>query len=387
MERQLRNISFYEKHVKENTFPSVVFGGRINLEKLEKGQITKDEWNDFRNGRISSRGDATKVGNPNLRVIETEDGFALQITSNRNISKSEKRKIYEKTIVPLYIATKKCKATGQLKGRKYPEIMRRVLENGSTYEVEILRRNGQYRVNIVVKEEKPPVNNNVDGVLAIDTNIDGLALCHINTKANPVHFEWLGDGGLQYYSTNKRENKIWEMSHYVVNYCLKHNLALAQEDLEEMNNREMNKRLRRKVNQFCYKKLLECMEVLCNRYGVKLIKVKPQYTSVIGRLKYQNKYRVNVHLSAAYVIGRRALKIIEKVPKNIVSILTSKQKGKFDDCNEWKQWSIVKTRISNLLKKRKVGFYRWHDFKKEVYRTVLKPKKSKSVSKKKSIAL
>ncbi|GAA3328515.1 hypothetical protein GCM10020331_072780 [Ectobacillus funiculus] len=54
---------------------------------------------------MSSRGDATKGGNPNLRVIETEGGFALQMISNRKVINGKKF-YYEKTLIPLYIATK-----------------------------------------------------------------------------------------------------------------------------------------------------------------------------------------------------------------------------------------------------------------------------------------
>lgn len=144
----------------------------------------------------------------------------------------------------------------------------------------------------------------------------------------------------------------------------------------------MDKWLRRKIHQFCYKKILKCLESLCIRYGIKRIKVKPQYTSVIGRLKYQTKYRVNVHLSAAFVIARRALDLIEKVPDKIVSILTKTQKEKLPEQNEWKQWSTVKTRITNLLKKRKAQFYQWHDYKNNVFDTVNKPKKKKTTKSK-----
>ena len=376
MERQFRNLSFYHNHITNHTFPSVVFGGKKNFEKLQKGELTKEEWNDLRNGRMSSRGDATKGGNPNLRVIETEKGFALQMTSNRHKARG-KQILYEKMILPLYIATKQCKKTGQLKGRKYPEIMKRVLENGSAYEVEILRRNGRYHVHIVVKEEKPPVYKHVGGFLGVDTNIDGLALSHTKLDGTPVDFEWVGDGGLQYYPSDKRENRIWEIAHYTVEKALTNNLGVAVEDIEQMNNRQMDKKLRRKIHQFCYKKIIECIEILCERYGILFVKVKPQYTSVIGRLKYQTKYRVNTHLAASFVIARRALQIKESVPPKIITLLTKKQQEDFSLKNEWKQWSLVKARLTNLLKKRNAKFYQWDDYKNEVFQSLTKTKKTK----------
>ena len=255
--------------------------------------------------------------------------------------------------------------------------MKRVLEKGSAYEVEILKRKGKYYVHIVVKDEIPLVNNQIDGWLGVDTNIDGLALCRVQLNGSPIHFEWKGDGGLQYYPSDKKNNIIWEFAHDVVGTCLTYNLGLAIEDLDQMHNREMGKPMRRKINQFCYRHLLECMETLCVRYGIKLIKVKPQYTSVIGRLKYQTRYRVNTHLAAAYVIARRAMGYEEVVPNKIKSVLTKKQAEDFSVKNEWKQWSIIKKRITNLLKKRKAKFYQWNEFKKNVYMTLNKPKKKK----------
>lgn len=378
MNRQCKKIEFYQQHINHHTFPSVIFGGRTNFEKRQKGEITKEQWKEFRNGRVSSRGDATKGGNPNLRVLETETGFALQVISNRKIEKG-KTFIYEKTIIPLYIATKRVKTTGILTGRKYPEMLKRVLDKGTAYEVEILKRDGAYHVHIAVKEEIPPVLPNVEGFVGVDTNIDGLALCHIALIGSPIHFEWKGDGGFQYYRSDKRENKIWEMAHSVLQYCLQNQLGLVVEDLEEMENREMGKWLRRKIHQFCYKKILECLESLCIRYGVPLIKVKPPYTSVIGRLKYKDRYRVNVHMAAAYVIARRAIGFKEKVPKPLQSLLTKKQAVAFSEQNEWRQWSTVKKRITNLLKKRKAKFYHWDHYKREIYATFNQQYKRKTM--------
>ncbi len=383
MERQLKNITFYEQHILHNTFPSVVFGGRKNFEELQKGNLSKEKWNELRNGRMSSRGDATKGGNPNIRVIETEEGFALQMTSNRKVVHG-KTFSYEKTMIPLYIATKLSKKTGQFNGRKYPELMKRALEPGKAYQVEIVKRDGQYHVRITISEEKPIVQENINGYLAVDTNIDGLALCLMNVKGFPTTFTWLGEGGLQYYSTHKRENVIWELAHQVVWQCVEKKLALVLEDLAFLFTKDVSKKVRRKSHQFCYRRLLECMEALCIRYGVKLIKVKPQFTSVIGRLKYQTRFRVNVHLAAALVIGRRAIGgLREIVPKKLLCLLTKKQLETFDEQNEWKQWSTLQKQATKLLKKQGANFYQWHDYKKRVYQALVAPKARKTKSSKK----
>ncbi|MFB9762451.1 IS200/IS605 family accessory protein TnpB-related protein [Ectobacillus funiculus] len=384
MERQLKQMQFYKQHILQHTFPSIVFGGRKNFEELQKGNLSKEKWNELRNGRMSSRGDATKGGNPNLRVIETEGGFALQMISNRKVINGKKF-YYEKTLIPLYIATKRSKKTRKLNGRKYPEVMKRALESGKAYQVEILKRDGQYHVRITVSEEKPIVQEKIHGYLAVDTNIDGLALCFMNTKGFPIKFTWLGEGGLQYYPTHKRENIIWELAHQVVWPCVKQKLALVLEDLTFIHSKDVSKKVRRTSHQFCYRKLLECMTAVCVRYGVKQIQVKPQFTSVIGRLKYQTRFRVNVHSAAALVIGRRAIPgLRETVPKKLLCLLTEKQLETFHEQNEWKQWSTLQKQATKLLKKQGVAFYQWHDYKKRVYQALVTPKvrKTKSSNKK-----
>ncbi|MFB9760492.1 hypothetical protein ACFFMS_19410 [Ectobacillus funiculus] len=110
------------------------------------------------------------------------------------------------------------------------------------------------------------------------------------------------------------------------------------EDLAFIHSKDVSKKVRRKSHQFCYRKLLECMAALCVRYGVKRIQVKLQFTSVIGRLKYQTRFRVNVHSAAALVIGKRAIPgLRETVPKKLLCLLTEKQLETFHEQNEWKQ--------------------------------------------------
>jgi hypothetical protein len=56
--------------------PKLVFGGRKAWEDLKAGVITKEEWIKKRDNQIYARGDATKNGNLNIRII----GDNLRIT-------------------------------------------------------------------------------------------------------------------------------------------------------------------------------------------------------------------------------------------------------------------------------------------------------------------
>jgi len=71
------------------------------------------------------------------------------------------------------------------------------------------------------------------------------------------------------------------------------------------------------------------------------------YTSKIGLYKYSHQYGLNVHESAALVIGRRAYGYNnEKVPKLLKDkLLTEEEKLTFNHKNNWKQWSIIDKNI------------------------------------------
>ena len=76
-------LAEYRRHRAEGTTPKVVFGGKRLWRRL-CGSVGPEhvrlraEWHAARRGRLYSRGDASKGGNPNLRITLGEDGgFAL----------------------------------------------------------------------------------------------------------------------------------------------------------------------------------------------------------------------------------------------------------------------------------------------------------------------
>ena len=69
------------------------------------------------------------------------------------------------------------------------------------------------------------------------------------------------------------------------------------------------------------------------RKNLKLIKVSPSYTSFIGTVKYDN-LKLNSHVKASYVIGRRGMGFKEHVPKQYKNLIP-------DNSNNFKQWSII----------------------------------------------
>ncbi|MBU4341166.1 MAG: transposase, partial [Candidatus Altiarchaeota archaeon] len=68
-------LNRYEKHLKEGTIPKVIFGGKKNFMKLQKGKITKEEWKKLRSSAFYSVGGKIDGGNQNLRITYIEDNM------------------------------------------------------------------------------------------------------------------------------------------------------------------------------------------------------------------------------------------------------------------------------------------------------------------------
>jgi len=78
---------------------------------------------------------------------------------------------------------------------------------------------------------------------------------------------------------------------------------------------------RRWQHRFAYASLLNKIHTLAKKRGVEVVQVNPQDTSTIGMLKYVPQLSLSKDIAAAYVIGRRALRFEEKLPKHYEALL------------------------------------------------------------------
>ncbi len=202
---------FYQQHVEAGTFPPVVFGTKKRwldrfktlsdpLAEPAHQKAWREEWEESRDGRLSARGDRTKRGNPLLRVRAGADHWILEISLDCRKPGKPDAKVprYEKLEIPLYIARKVSKKTGQVNGRDYEGLLRRVLAPGDPYQVEILRRHGRYQVRITVEEVPAPLQTHPHhGWVGVDTNSTFLALCHVLPNGNHHAFDDRGPPSLR----------------------------------------------------------------------------------------------------------------------------------------------------------------------------------------------
>ncbi|MGI6427027.1 MAG: IS200/IS605 family accessory protein TnpB-related protein [Natronincolaceae bacterium] len=345
LEKRKRKADYYKNFIDTDTIPPVIFGTKKMFLRRCKGLISNEEWRDCRNNRIYSRGDKTKKGNPNLRVVIINNMSFLEISTLEKTPTNRAIKIR----VPIYLPQKLSKKTGKINGINYRELFLNHLQTGEACQVELIKRDGKYYAHITFELPKPETKyTNQNGIIGIDTNPDGFALTYIDSSGNYKKHWYLKQHELLYARTNRRENLCGELVKQAVSIAKTYNCAVAIEDLKFKDDKDVSRKFARIKHQFIYSKLLTILETACYREGIQLIKVKPQYTSIIGLYKYLHQYKMNIHNSAAMVIGRRSYKFKEKIPKPIKDKLI-KDKTKFNKKTEWGRWSEINKIINKIL--------------------------------------
>jgi IS605 OrfB family transposase len=304
----------------------LVFGSRELFEKLKKKHLTgkrreklRQEWEERRYGFLYSRGDKSKEGNLNLRLVNLNNQWYLRINlgngeyGRAKVVRSANRE-KDKWIDLVWDLTQAEKT-----GNWFPYTVRLKLKNGKIYAQ-------------ISKEEKFPeiTITKENGVIGIDINAYPfhLALAWTSRDGNLEKYERISLNGLSDGNTDKREYLSWQIAHQVVEIAKKEGKAIVVENLEKIPKGRRGDgmpKLRQKLQKWIYKGLLEKIEIVGKREGVQVIKVNPAYTSVIGKLKYAPIYRIDKDVAGAYVIARRGLGFEEELPKNYRELLKDKE--------------------------------------------------------------
>lgn len=347
--KRQRTLDDWAKHLASKTFPPVTFGTKKMFLRRCIGLITKKEWNDRRNNRFYSRGDKSKQGNPNLRVVFKEGVSFLEISTLEKTTNNRAVKVS----MPIYLPQKLSKKTGIVNGIQYRKLFMDSLERGDAYQVELIKRDGRYYAHITFEElEAKVIYTGHLSMIGTDTNPDGFGLTRIDNNGNYRGSTYLKQHELTFCRSNRRTNLCGELVAQVKDAAIVRQCGVAAEDLKFKDDRDVSAKLARVTSQFVYATLLLMLERSCKRNGIECIKVKPQYTSKIGLYKYCHQYGLDVHNGAALVIARRSYGFKEHVPKLLRHRLVKKHKA-FNQANEWSQWSEITRQITKLFKKRK----------------------------------
>jgi len=306
----------------------VIFGGRLLFEKLSKKHLTgkrrekiKEKWKEKRQKVLYTVGGRYKKGNANLRLVKNNDDWYLRI----NVGKKEW--IYAKIIRK--VKREKDKWIDFIWNLEIAENSEgSYAERYFPYTVRVFSKNGKLYAHISY-EEKVPEKLKItkeNGIIGIDVNASPfhLALATSSKDGNLLSYKKISLHELINANKNKRKYLEWLIAHKVINYALENNKAIAIEKLEGLKNEKRGSgkaKLRKRLQQFCYRNILEKIKTLAEREGIEIIEVNPFYTSVIGKLKYSPIYNIDKDTAAAFVIARRALGFREEIPKNYEKLI------------------------------------------------------------------
>jgi len=269
---------------------------------MNNGVISKEKWKSKRNHSLYSRGDRTKNGNPNIRV--DSDILKVNIPTERGKWVEGKLHIPKKFNPDLECYDVRLKYVGD----------------------------GKFKVMVTWEEQMPICVTNKNGAIGIDINPDGVAVVEVDKHGNLLHHHYEKSDRLTYGNNCQRLQDIREIANRVIKYALDNGKQIVIEDLK-FTQKKKYKKFNRMSHNFIYRKLSEAIERKAYLSGVKLVKVNPAFTSILGILKFKDMYSLNRHTSAGLVIGRRGLGIKEKQTFIVKDKTDKKEKSDKDKLN------------------------------------------------------
>ncbi|MFQ6121152.1 MAG: hypothetical protein ACE5KE_14850, partial [Methanosarcinales archaeon] len=301
----------YKDHLKNNTLPKMVFGGKQAFKDLQKGKISNKEWKELRSNQLYSIGGRDDGGNKNLKIKYIKDNvFDLRI----NIGTREW--IHGTVKVP----------------RVYLKSLLKALKSGIAYSIRIIRKHNKYYCHISYEEENNAIPNN-KGIAGIDINPEKVAshayfvrneyavITIVKQDGNFVASKVFPCHAVVYARSNKRDwiigNTIKEVYEWIESFGIN---TIAIENLRFNQDHDTNKSFNRITHNFAKTKMANTIKTRALKKEFVVTEVPSAYTSIIGKLKYKDTYGLSDHQAAALVIGRRALGYSEKIPKSLYSI-------------------------------------------------------------------
>jgi len=283
----------------ENLPPHVTFGGLKNQRLREKGKITKAEYKKRRNSIIYARGDKSRKGNLNLRIVEIASEKYLRV----NIG--DRKWLFLKLFMP----------------DKYMKKYAQYLDGSHPYSVLIKRRDDdKYDVRITIRVEKNDVNEGTR-LIALDINKSHIDFCVMDKKhKDVVAIGKINTSELQNTRRNKREHQIKKVAHKIKNIAKHFNADVIIGKLRTSNFKS-HRKANRMVHQMPQLKLRKWIKHICVKNGVRCEERSEAYTTRVGRI-LSSILGLDVHKCAAIAF---ALKLSDFHVFKLLSVVSSNE--------------------------------------------------------------
>ena len=172
--------------------------------------------------------------------------------------------------------------------------------------------------------ELPEVEITTDrrrGAIGVDLNADHLAVAETDASGNYVK-AWRVPLVTYGKSHHQAEALIGDAVSSVVGYARGVGKPLVIERLDFRQKKAVlegeSRKYARMLSSFSYGKVKAYFLSRGYREGVEIVAVNPAYSSVVGRVKFMERYGLTVHQAAALVLARRYLGCSERIPRRWV---------------------------------------------------------------------
>jgi IS605 OrfB family transposase len=197
------------------------------------------------------------------------------------------------------------------------------------------------------------------GVVAIDINSDHLAVVETDRFGNPLQ-SFTVPLVLKDLSSHQVRARIGDAAAFLIDFCRKTQKPLIIEHLDFQKKRsqlrEQGASYSRMLSAFAYRSIQTHLKARGAAKGIEVYSVNPAYTSIIGRVKFADRYGLSIHHAAALSIGRRFLGVSERMPQGQREIPDGKGGHVTLDLpvrnrsrHVWSQWGQLKKKLSAAL--------------------------------------
>ena len=168
----------------------------------------------------------------------------------------------------------------------------------------------------------PVVTDKRRGAIGVDLNADHFAVVEADASGNYVNAFSVP---LVTYGKSQRQAEaiIGDAVASVVAYAREAGKPIVIEKLDFRQKKATlegeSRRYSRMLSSFSYGKIKAYFRSRGYREGVEVHQVNPAFSSVVGRVKFMERYGLSIHQAAALVLARRLLGCSERIPRRWVA--------------------------------------------------------------------
>ena len=288
-----------------------------------------EEWRDVRSNEFFVLGSRDETAGCQLCVATINDDGTLTLRLRMPDSLAESHGKY--LVVPnvrfvsghdVVLAALGSNTEYAVYRRKHGEQEARATRFGQAISYRFKRDSKGWRV--FATTELPEVEITTDrrrGAIGVDLNADHLAVAETDASGNYVK-AWRVPLVTYGKSHHQAEALIGDAVSGVVGYARGVGKPLVVERLDFRQKKAVlegeSRRYSRMLSGFSYGKVKAYFISRGYREGVEIVAVNPAYSSVVGRVKFMERYGLTVHQAAALVLARRLLGCSERIPRRWV---------------------------------------------------------------------